>query len=945
MKNQTPASYKFLPWIRRGISTAIGQQNSDIQDEKLNANVKMTIKLHLNDKHEIDQTIRLLGPSDVVGIDTRQVIRTDPKLNAMDFEPNYFPLIEFDEPDFPWIFTPVQANSKQRLRPWICLIVVRKQEGVTLSSQSGKLAVLEIKSPAKPSLELPDLQDSWAWAHAQIVSISGDSKIEDILTRMPERTLSRLLCPRKLLPENQYLACLVPTFNVGRKVGLGEEINEQDYGDLSPSWTLSEDQIRMPVYYHWEFGTAPGGDFEELVKRLCAKPASSDVGMNSIDMCRAYKQIFGPETVESDQTIAMEGVLKSPTLNIPEWKEDSREAFTNRILKILNSGANDFLAPPLYGSIHSDSGLNVDEQLASSPIWLKELNGDPCHRIAAGLGAAVVRKYQDSLISAAWEQVGQIEEANQLVRQTQLAQANAQQMHKKRMQFIAPEKLLLISEPAHGRIAISANTSLFSSIRNSTLPSSALSSSLRKAVRRVGKNGIKISRLVSSFGKAHIKVKSARLIPSGAITLDSVTESMPKIPGETNTGLKFRDLVSEQITNAKPRLDFSISIRKQTNKDLSDNTEASTGKPSESSEASAFRAAAIRHLKRRLVPKKNTEVEQKHPLDFSSTRSQILDAIEPKHTFTSRLKSRIELNTADNIKNKENANCAQLQTSPRFNQAMYEVLAEIAPGFLLPGYEKISKNSICTLSINTRFIEAYMVGLNHEMSNELLWRGFPTDKRATYFQRFWSVESGDEEISEFAPIHKWSAANQLGENFSGAGANGEVVIAIRGDVIRRYPNAVVYMAKAVWSAGKRVLGIEECHPTFQGRLVSDIAFYGFRLNEYEIRGSRDQKKDPGWFLVVQEQPTELRFGIDTGGTFGSIPKVWKDLAWEHLAETKEALDNIAHVSVEGRLNRLTIENIQWGRTAADMASITVQNVMRVALHGETIVPEPITIKP
>jgi hypothetical protein len=37
------------------------------------------------------------------------------------------------------------------------------------------------------------------------------------------------------------------------------------------------------------------------------------------------------------------------------------------------------------------------------------------------------------------------------------------------------------------------------------------------------------------------------------------------------------------------------------------------------------------------------------------------------------------------------------------------------------------------------FLEAYMVGLNHELARELLWREFPTDQRGGYFRQFWDV--------------------------------------------------------------------------------------------------------------------------------------------------------------------------------------------------------------
>ena len=40
---------------------------------------------------------------------------------------------------------------------------------------------------------------------------------------------------------------------------------------------------------------------------------------------------------------------------------------------------------------------------------------------------------------------------------------------------------------------------------------------------------------------------------------------------------------------------------------------------------------------------------------------------------------------------------------------------------------------------NPKFIESYMVGLNHEMGRELLWREYPTDQRGSYLRQFWDV--------------------------------------------------------------------------------------------------------------------------------------------------------------------------------------------------------------
>ena len=43
-------------------------------------------------------------------------------------------------------------------------------------------------------------------------------------------------------------------------------------------------------------------------------------------------------------------------------------------------------------------------------------------------------------------------------------------------------------------------------------------------------------------------------------------------------------------------------------------------------------------------------------------------------------------------------------------------------------------NSVTLVQPNSRFIEAFMIGLNHEMGRELLWREYPTDRRGSYFR-------------------------------------------------------------------------------------------------------------------------------------------------------------------------------------------------------------------
>ena len=93
-----------------------------------------------------------------------------------------------------------------------------------------------------------------------------------------------------------------------------------------------------------------------------------------------------------------------------------------------------------------------------------------------------------------------------------------------------------------------------------------------------------------------------------------------------------------------------------------------------------------------------------------------------------------------------------IMAAPKFPQPMYESLRDLSQQLLLPGLETVEPNSVLGLETNSRFVEAYMVGLNFEMGRELLWRGYPTDQRGTYFDRFWDSRSsgGGADVN---PIH------------------------------------------------------------------------------------------------------------------------------------------------------------------------------------------------
>ena len=148
------------------------------------------------------------------------------------------------------------------------------------------LPVLEIAPPARPADELPDLADSWAWAHAQVAAPAGADAhaLGTLIASQPDRCVSRLICPRLLEPFTRYLACVVPAFEPGRLSGLNLAITGDNATRLDPAWrSPAPAQIALPVYHHWRFRTGAREDFESLVRALGPRDLSASVGRRPMD--------------------------------------------------------------------------------------------------------------------------------------------------------------------------------------------------------------------------------------------------------------------------------------------------------------------------------------------------------------------------------------------------------------------------------------------------------------------------------------------------------------------------------------------------------------------------------------------------------------------------------------------------------------------------------------
>jgi hypothetical protein len=179
------------------------------------------------------------------------------------------------------------------------------------------------------------------------------------------------------------------------------------------------------------------------------------------------------------------------------------------------------------------------------------------------------------------------------------------------------------------------------------------------------------------------------------------------------------------------------------------------------------------------------------------------------------------------------------------------------------------------------------------------------------------------------------------------------VLLIRGELLRRYPNALVYAAKArLTSEGdQREIDdtVAEKHPIFTGQLSPDVAFFGFELTETVARGNPPAPgADQGWFFVLQEQPSEPRFGLDLADTPTPEPPTrWDQLAWQHLDPNVDFVDLNADLPDTRNVTDPEVPTAVWhadsglgsvGSRASDMAYITLQRPVRIAVHATRMLP-------
>jgi hypothetical protein len=264
------------------------------------------------------------------------------------------------------------------------------------------------------------------------------------------------------------------------------------------------------------------------------------------------------------------------------------------------------------------------------------------------------------------------------------------------------------------------------------------------------------------------------------------------------------------------------------------------------------------------------------------------------------------------------------------------------------------------------------------MARELLWREYPTDQRGSPFRQFWDIRTAlrppgedpatwRERLYDIKPIDTWAGSSELGRN---GYRPDELVLVIRGELLKKYPTAAIYAHRARWqpdndhpdpSQERMPVDVaDEPYPArnkirlplYEAKVEPDIYLLGFDLGADEAKGG-GPGGDPGWFFVIKERPGDPRFGLDIGPS--TRVEVWNDLSWPDVDPTGKGFITLGAGTAAVPLKEFDrpqddqekqdqhVEDLSlplWhgGLSAADLAYVLFQAPVLMAVHAQEMLP-------
>ena len=868
--SEPTGTYTFLPWLRTGIGAHLAQSPAG------SGRASVKLKLHIEGDGQIRRTVNrsveLYGPGDILGVSRRAIVRTVPRQGTRNFESNFLAAIDFYDEDFPWRYSPA-ATAQNRLAPWLWLLTLDITEFDLPPLDSG-MPVVRLH-PGVAQTAFPDPTQTWAWAHAHVnfnVVENQHSELEAVLKRLeteldknPNLGCSRLICPRRLKPETQYASFLIPAFEKGRLVGLGADSSLVDSTKSQQiAWGSSQAFLpdHFPVYYQWSFSTMPGGDFEELAQRIQPVTRSQllAAGIGKTLTMDIRSPGWGIKHGDATPTVDLPSVFRLPNsppeAEFPAPPPSKDPAWTDNLTRLLNLsvqmqegeaafqqqnpiyqdaatvGNDPVVTPPLYGSWYVPPAKLEKGKMKTD--WYQQLNLHPALRVVAGAGAEVIRDNQEEYMERAWEQCDEIRETNTFIIIAQLSANVGMSLFSKHLKASFDSLSVPTASNQQVRGLRLASMTRSAKVIVSEAPGAQARSLLSPgAIKMFRPNGALMSRLPASpppppgtpprlwLADLHLNLAQANIFSTKVFDVVQLTQTANLNPNLPVIRAAVQGLNGNKISSAL-----------QTNKAY----------------FSALTSSAI--------------------IKLLKVSQSISERLRPDFAIAKKVRARLPEVILPSTATDE---VGLLRVTPDFPEPMFDALAEQSLDFIMPGLDKFPLNRCGLFESNRTFVEAYMVGLNHEMAREMLWREFPANLRETFFRQFWdkrdtpaAVSVADGALKDIRPIADWGKPTPFGDasHRTGPGAN-LLFFVLRGDLLRKYPNTVVFMQPAIRIRDQNVRVPDETQPfktpVAAARLEADIFFLGFDVTKEEAIGNAQKA---GWYVGLQERPGDIHFGLD-----------------------------------------------------------------------------------
>jgi len=800
----------------------------------------------------------LAAAHDVAALVPGQILRRVPAESSRDAETTKLVHVDFAAPNFPWLLVPRKAVGDV-LAPWLVVVVATPTE-VKLDGQTATVfdPVVFTKHP---------LANSHLWAHVQ---------------RDASGQVARILCPRLLDANTEYLGLVVIAFN--------------DAGQ--PAWdpAAGRTPTTLTVLDSWRFWTGEAGDFETLATAITPQKVE---GLGSAPL------VYPPE---SATPLAVRGAITGLGADA-----DGAAVAPARAALSAYKAAADALRDDLGRRVAGLTTYGSPWVGSAVPTWATSLNTDPRFRGTAGLGLWMGVEGQEKLVAAAAKQIGAGELVGHLVRGLVLGLEVARSLWDRRLPGGAdPERRLYALAPLTRRLRARRGTAMDAVTgSNSPLEPSLFSTAARRVFRRGGSatrhHPDRVVRRGDLVRAANRCPRPPERAPDGLPHVDAMAAALGLPPPEHPAVLNLREIppavwaAAEALIGLRvedtPR--FSSLLRR-----LTTAIRATLGECRRTEEAIRGRvgeivtrdmiAAAVCQCVGEWQPQRPNNPDDRIDLpglrqfvcerspppprppcrepDLPGATTAIGDALNP-HADRPPAVVRVQ----DRIEGWPLHPLTPPQIPVSLDFPAWTLLRDHAREWLLPGVGRLPPDAVVALQTNPTFIDAFLVGLNAQAQNEFLWRGLPADRTGTPLLMFWGhadFETGKRR-PDVQPLRDWPAASDLGDTSHqlltpGDDGARDLVIAFRTDLFRRYPSTLVYLVKpgadvdadlkatpafahtAADRAARKFIG-----PIFQGAIAADLVFFAFDIHPDELAAC---------WLVLDEPPSELRFrGVDEVG--------------------------------------------------------------------------------